>query len=349
MMRRRLLAILIIVLILVGHVATYKYLASHITEALRDTETGEDRALSIRLYLQMFVLLDAALMALLVFWLSHWARRLRELTRLRGECADLRKALEMERQLAEADQRMHLMFETGATGCMLLNEKGELMLSNRRAAELLELDRNTLEGANFNDLLAPQASVRLDELQRVLKEEGPQIITVPLRHKTGRVVESPAQLYAFEGPKGEQLISIMLLPGIAPEAKRPEVFTLKPDTILITDDEEMIRLVAKNMLERMGYKPLLAATGSEAIELFRNNRERIAAAVIDLIMPEMNGEETAQQIREIDPEIPILFCSGITQEMEQFKVDDTAHLLSKPFTMEEFQQAIKQLLSDDAE
>ncbi len=81
-------------------------------------------------------------------------------------------------------------------------------------------------------------------------------------------------------------------------------------TILVVDDEEDSRMMAKKVLETVGYTVLTAADGAEGIEIFKKNRDSVSAVIMDLIMPHVRGDEAAKEIRNIRDDINILLLSG---------------------------------------
>jgi CheY-like chemotaxis protein/putative methionine-R-sulfoxide reductase with GAF domain len=120
---------------------------------------------------------------------------------------------------------------------------------------------------------------------------------------------------------------------------------LSRKTILIVDDEEMILNVGKKMLEKMFHKVLAASSGKEAIKLFNAEKRLIDLVVLDMIMPEMDGKETFERIREIDPNVKILISSGYSQGENTAEILERggSGFIQKPFTMMELAQKIRDL------
>jgi PAS domain S-box-containing protein len=81
-------------------------------------------------------------------------------------------------------------------------------------------------------------------------------------------------------------------------------------TILLVEDESLVRAVARQFLEMGGYRVLEATNGIEAVELYRVHRDEIAAVVMDLTMPGMNGRDALQEIRALDPAVKAILTSG---------------------------------------
>ncbi|MBS0661893.1 MAG: PAS domain S-box protein [Verrucomicrobia bacterium] len=120
--------------------------------------------------------------------------------------------------------------------------------------------------------------------------------------------------------------------------------------ILVADDEETIRNVTQEVLERRGFVALLAADGQQAIELFRANRGRIKAALLDRMMPGVSGENVAQMIHRLEPSLPIILCTGLVAEGDaaeqeaKLKPFGIAALLGKPFTEDKLLRIIGKFL-----
>src|SRR3989449_6738166 len=83
---------------------------------------------------------------------------------------------------------------------------------------------------------------------------------------------------------------------------------------LVVDDEEILRVGARATLEQAGYVVLEAEDGASALEVFQRERERIAVVLLDVKMPGRSGEEIFQDLRELDPNVPVIFCSGSRSE-----------------------------------
>lgn len=106
------------------------------------------------------------------------------------------------------------------------------------------------------------------------------------------------------------------------------------ETILIVDDEPSIREYLEIFLTTLGYKILVAQDGREAIQVFRNNRNDVDLVLMDVIMPNMNGSEAAQEMRKMKPSIKIIFSSGYPYDLihERKLLEDSARLLLKPLS-----------------
>ncbi len=112
--------------------------------------------------------------------------------------------------------------------------------------------------------------------------------------------------------------------------------------VLIVDDEESVRDIARLMLERLGYRVLTADNGSDAVAVLREWGTEIEATLLDMTMPGMDGLTTLQHFRHVHPTIRVVLMSG-TDESDAFPSaprPDSLLFLRKPFRMETLRQAL---------
>ena len=104
-------------------------------------------------------------------------------------------------------------------------------------------------------------------------------------------------------------------------------------TLLVADDEEVVRSMAGRILERAGFDVLTAEDGRRAVEIVRENAERISAVLLDLTMPHLGGEEALRAIREIRPDMPVVLTSGYSESeiAPRFEGVRLEGFLQKPF------------------
>jgi len=104
--------------------------------------------------------------------------------------------------------------------------------------------------------------------------------------------------------------------------------------ILVVDDEEIVRGMARFTLERCGYTIEMAADGKAAVETFAARPQAFAAVLLDLTMPVMSGEEALDRIRQIRPDVPVLLSSGYSEgeALRRFRDRGLAGFLQKPYT-----------------
>jgi signal transduction histidine kinase/CheY-like chemotaxis protein len=143
------------------------------------------------------------------------------------------------------------------------------------------------------------------------------------------------------------------MPAILPAAPTPVVAVKTPrwsgsGVGLIVDDEASVRGVATRMLSACGLSTLTAASGEEAVAVLEANPGSISIVLLDLTMPEMNGEETYRRMRAIDRSVPVLLMSGYTEQeaSTQFGGQGTSGFIQKPFRLDELKEAVRRVLSD---
>lgn len=118
-------------------------------------------------------------------------------------------------------------------------------------------------------------------------------------------------------------------------------------TILVIEDEDFLREFLETSLEMLGYSVLLAEDGEKGVEVFEKNKNRITLVICDMIMPNMNGKETFAKLKEIDPNVKVLFSSGYSKEkyIEEVEQGGAVGFLNKPYGVEDLSKAIKEILS----
>jgi two-component system cell cycle sensor histidine kinase/response regulator CckA len=116
-------------------------------------------------------------------------------------------------------------------------------------------------------------------------------------------------------------------------------------TILLVEDEPMVRTVAERALTRHGYQVLTANNGEEALEIVERGDE-IALLISDVVMPLMDGPTMVREARKTRPELPILFMSGYAEEQLRKSIDiANVAFLPKPFSVQELAEAVRKALA----
>lgn len=117
-------------------------------------------------------------------------------------------------------------------------------------------------------------------------------------------------------------------------------------TILLVDDEEMILKVGTKLLETLGYSVIQARSGKEALKLYEQHRDQVDLVMLDMIMPQMGGSQVLKALREMDPQVKVILCSGHFPEGETQAnlLGPNQGTLRKPFSLEELGQTIHRLM-----
>ncbi len=119
-------------------------------------------------------------------------------------------------------------------------------------------------------------------------------------------------------------------------------------TVLIVDDEESIRRIARLTLEAHGYRTLLAVDGGEAVSVYREHGAGIGVVLTDMMMPVMDGTATIRHLREINPGVRIIASSGVAagREIAHLAEMGIRHILPKPYTAEALLKCVELALSE---
>jgi len=120
------------------------------------------------------------------------------------------------------------------------------------------------------------------------------------------------------------------------------------ETVLVAEDDPSVRTLVKSVLERNGYRVLVAEDGVSALELAREQKGRIDLLLSDVVMPSMNGRALREALLESYPELRVLFMSGYTGDVLAGlgELDRGVSLVPKPFTPEVLLGSIRKLLGD---
>ncbi|MCU1258605.1 MAG: Chemotaxis protein methyltransferase CheR [Bryobacterales bacterium] len=117
-------------------------------------------------------------------------------------------------------------------------------------------------------------------------------------------------------------------------------------TVLVVDDEAVIREMARTTLERHGYAVLLAENGESGVATFRENAANIALVILDMTMPVMNGPEALRRIKKVRPDVRILVSSGFdeSEAVRRFSKRGLAGFIQKPYTAVQLAEKVKAVL-----
>ncbi len=142
-----------------------------------------------------------------------------------------------------------------------------------------------------------------------------------------------------------------------PASKKDSIKETKPskevlkgeETVLLVDDEEMIIDVGRQLLEKMGYTVLIAKSGKQAIAIYKKNKNTIDLVILDMIMPEMNGSDVYDKLKEINPGIKVLLSSGYSINGQATDILERGcnGFIQKPFDMKDLFKKIWEILDKE--
>ena len=114
--------------------------------------------------------------------------------------------------------------------------------------------------------------------------------------------------------------------------------------VLLVEDEDMVRAVAERALTRQGYTVVTAADGDEGVEAVRTNPD-FDLVVSDVVMPSMDGPAMAREIRQLVPNMPVLFMSGYAEEQLRREIDiERMYFIPKPFSVAQIAAKVGEVL-----
>ncbi|MFC1736352.1 response regulator [Candidatus Hydrogenedentota bacterium] len=218
------------------------------------------------------------------------------------------------------------------------------------------LDENQAEGA-YVRLKVTDTGCGMDEEMKA-KLFDPFFTT----KFTGRGLGLSAVLGIVRGHKGAIKVDSELGKGstftvLLPACERPAAGPPKVEaeeteswkgsgTILLVDDEEILRTIGKFTLERMGFTVLIACDGKEALNVYREHAANIVCVLLDLTMPHMDGEETFSELCKLNDDVRVVLSSGYNERevSERFTARTPDGFLHKPYRSEELRDKLRAVL-----
>ncbi|HEY4684269.1 MAG TPA: response regulator [Candidatus Acidoferrales bacterium] len=118
------------------------------------------------------------------------------------------------------------------------------------------------------------------------------------------------------------------------------------ETILVAEDHEGLRDMARKMLERLGYQVVLAGDGEEAVRMFEEHRDRIALVILDVVLPKLSGPEAYARMCALKPDVSVVFATGYTAEAAQLNsmLEKGAAVLQKPYSPDSLARKVRDIL-----
>lgn len=117
-------------------------------------------------------------------------------------------------------------------------------------------------------------------------------------------------------------------------------------TILVVDDQDAVRRLARRMLEKAGFEVVDAASSVDALEIARARSDGFDLVLTDVQMPDMNGIELTRVLREERPDLPVVLVSGSFADVEIPSEIGSVRLLEKPYTLAEITETVGSVLAE---
>jgi PAS domain S-box-containing protein len=284
------------------------------------------------------------------------------LSRLIGEDIDL--VIELEDAVApvsaDTGQLEQTIINLAVNAREAMPDGGTLTI---RTANVLvgerEARRLELEPGAYVRLSTEDTGIGMDESTR-LRAFEPFFTTkaqgtgLGLSTVYGIVTQSGGQIEA-ESKQGQGTIFSVYLPAVSAEVREPAAspptigLGRASETVLLVEDEAVVRNLARRVLRDSGYRVIEARSGEEALRLAGEHADRIDLLLTDVVMPGMNGRELADRLGEIRPGTRVVFMSGYTEDVILKRgVSGDLAFLAKPFTPPMLARSVREALDAPA-
>ncbi|HAK59792.1 MAG TPA: hybrid sensor histidine kinase/response regulator [Nitrospiraceae bacterium] len=288
-------------------------------------------------------------------------RVLKLLAHLIGEDIDIKKVLSDEEiiVMADAGQIEHVLMNLATNARDAMPGGGTLIIGTRPA----ELDDEYVKAHGYGApghyavLSITDGGIGMDEMTKdrifepffTTKESG-RGTGLGLAMVYGIIKQHGGHITVYSEPEKGTTFTIYL-PRITSEAiaEQPEEASTPPggtETILVGEDDAALRSLARTVLEDFGYTVIMAEDGEDAVRQFKEHAETIQLLLLDVIMPGKNGKEAYEEIRNVKPDVKVLFTSGYTADLIQKKgiLDGDINLVYKPVSPTELLIKIREVL-----
>jgi two-component system, cell cycle sensor histidine kinase and response regulator CckA len=138
------------------------------------------------------------------------------------------------------------------------------------------------------------------------------------------------------------------IPAEVADESFAEIPALGMETVLLVDDEGLVRELGERILRRSGYTVLTAANGREALDKFGEHEEEIDLIILDLIMPVMGGKDCLNELLKRDPKVKVLVASGYSSDAPtgECLALGAKGFVAKPFRFKEFLKQVREILDE---
>ena len=263
--------------------------------------------------------------------------------------------------VANADQTQieQVLLNLYVNAWQAMPEGGELYLETSIVAlGKIQCKPHNLEPGRYIKISVTDTGIGMDEdtLQRAF---DPFFTTKEKERGTGLglasaygIIKNHSGIITVDSQPGQGTTFIIYLPTSDQKADSASQVKTEIDqgteTILLVDDERIIIEVAKPILERLGYKVIVAETGEQAISFIQRHSVKIDLVILDMIMPGMDGGKTFDRIHGIQPKMPVLLSSGysLNNKANEIMQRGCNGFIQKPFNVYELSRKLRKLLDD---
>jgi len=165
------------------------------------------------------------------------------------------------------------------------------------------------------------------------------------------IVKQNNGVIELDSRPGEGTIFTLYFPAVDREAEPAPISATDEqlagnETILLVEDEPVVRELARKVLQDQGYQIITAGSGGEAYLLAQQNIAEIDMLITDVIMPNMNGKQLYDRIKKLKPQLKVLFVSGYTEDViaNHGVLEEGTNFLQKPFSIEDLSRRVRKTL-----
>ncbi|MBT8331323.1 MAG: PAS domain S-box protein, partial [Deltaproteobacteria bacterium] len=241
----------------------------------------------------------------------------------------------------------HAMSETGG----LLDVKVENTDVNTEFAHRLEIAAGNYLALTVSDTgpgMTPEVVERIFEPYFTTKEKDKGTgMGLAVVHG---ILKSCGGAVAVDSQPGKGTVFTVYIPTVAkevqPDCDVPPILSTGNERILFVDDERALAEIGKKSLERLGYRVEARTSSLEALKLFQKSSDNFDLIITDMTMPEMTGDELAGEVKKIRADIPVIICSGYSDEslVEQATQTGISAFLMKPLIIQDLAKTIREVL-----
>ena len=254
----------------------------------------------------------------------------------------------LKRIIADRGQLEQVLLNLFVNAADAMPNGGQLLLETRNATHHdIPAKGYTVNPGDYVRLSVRDTGVGMDR-ETMVRIFDPFFTTKRMGRGTGLglasaygIVKGHGGYIDVESEKGAGSVFYVYLPATdqppAPEAKAGRQVEPGAGTVLLVDDELSVLEVTARMMERLGYTVVMAASGHEALTLYRQDPGRFRLVILDMIMPETGGGEVFDELKRINPEVRVLLASGYSMQGQARTIMNRGctGFIQKPFTMDD--------------
>ncbi len=266
------------------------------------------------------------------------------------------------RLIAEVDQRQidQVLLNLYVNASHAMPDGGDLYI--RTSNEILDQEMtapHNVEPGKYIKISVTDTGIGMEKsiLKRIFE---PFFSTKQRGHGTGLglasvygIIKNHDGFITVYSEKGKGTTFNLFLPASTLEAEQEKIINMGifegEGTILLVDDEEMIRNISEEMIQVLGYSVITAKDGREAIDTYSAQKEQIDLVILDLIMPGLGGGDTFDQLKLINPDVKVLLSSGYSIDGQASSIIKRGcqGFIQKPFSIQALSQKISQTIKSE--